>query len=288
MTVNHARILVTGAGGWIGRAVVARLRDNGMNVRCAHRTTAEVDLANEAAASDVVIHAGSGYSNARRDVVEGGLAHVIAVARGCARTENAVVFLSSAKVYGWAPDSSEHGRDCNEDSMCRGADHFAVGKLVAEEVLSSAAQRCIVLRISNVYGRDTPAKYAFGTMLLSAMTRGRIKLDCTGESRRDLVHFDDVVTIIEAATSAALRDETPGRRTYNVASGRLTSLIEVANTVAEATDAVVETVGNVPISSPSLMNCRVRQAGFIDRFIDPTDGVRELMMGWKERPWQPI
>jgi UDP-glucose 4-epimerase len=281
------RILVTGAGGWIGRAVVARLRKQGMDVVCNHRSSTAGEVADAAAMADVVVHAGSGYSNARRDVVDGGLGQAIAVARGCARTDNVVIFLSSTKVYGWETLAGRIDPPLTESAIRLPADNFSRAKVIAEDVLSTAAHRCTILRISNVYGRHIPAKYAIGTMLASALRDGKVVLDCDGTSRRDFISHDDVIDVINGAVHEAVADHSPGTMTYNVASGRSLTLADAAAIVADATGTTVETRGRSPISSPSIDHQAVLAKGWVTRFTDPEKGLLNLMNQWKEERWQP-
>lgn len=289
MTRSKEFVLVTGAGGWIGSSVVRRLRDGGRDVECAGRDTPASLVADLSASAAVVVHAGSAYSNARQDFVDGGLSQVLAVARGAARAENAVVFLSSAKVYGWATESDERSsnRLCDEASVYSGSDNFSAAKHVAEQIITHAASRSVLLRISNVYGVGIPAKYAIGTMLKSARDSGRVTLKCDGSSRRDFVHLDDVVHVIVAATVDLIdRIGQPGSRTFNVASGDLQSLSSIARLFGEALGTEVATLGGRPEFSPALDNRRVMEAGWITEFRHPMDGVRSLLEQWKSQPWE--
>ncbi|TQS43081.1 NAD-dependent epimerase/dehydratase family protein [Cryptosporangium phraense] len=111
---------------------------------------------------------------------------------------------------------------------------------VAQEHLASAWARmtggaAIALRYHNVYGprmpRDTP--YAgVASLFRSALERGiapRVFED--GGQRRDFVHVADVAEANRAALAATDR---PGFRAYNVASGQVHTVGEMARALADA------------------------------------------------------
>ena len=285
MAPNSAEVLVTGAGGWIGRSVVARLSGRGIAVSCADRAISDSELSARAAASDVVVHAASGYSNSRSEFIDGGLRQVVAVARGCSKSDNSVVYLSSAKVYGWTTNDCDEPRYCEESSPCLGTDNFSTYKRLAEEILSRAARHAAVLRISNAYGYGIPAKYVIGKMLETAARDRRVILSCTGASLRDFVHLNDVVSVVESVTIDALRRKLPTPSTFNISSGQLMTMMDAATIVAQVIGAEVSVQNGPVISSPVLPNRCVIDAGYIDRFTDPFAGINSMLTEWKQKPW---
>ncbi|MFF2040711.1 NAD-dependent epimerase/dehydratase family protein [Kitasatospora sp. NPDC058170] len=119
---------------------------------------------------------------------------------------------------------------------------YAATKLAQEHLAAAWARACggsvLALRYHNVYGpgmpRDTP--YAgVASLFRSALARGtapRVFED--GGQRRDFVHVDDVA----AANLAALQDvgsRVPGSaRAYNVGSGEVRTVGEMARALADA------------------------------------------------------
>ncbi|MFF2744137.1 NAD-dependent epimerase/dehydratase family protein [Kitasatospora sp. NPDC058048] len=119
---------------------------------------------------------------------------------------------------------------------------YAATKLAQEHLVSAwtraCAGRALTLRYHNVYGpgmpRDTP--YAgVASLFRSALARGespRVFED--GGQRRDFVHVADVAAANLSAL-AALGDRPPGStRAYNVGSGEVRTVGEMARALAAA------------------------------------------------------
>lgn len=128
-----------------------------------------------------------------------------------------------------------------EDAALDPRNAYAASK-VAQEYLSSAWTRgsggvVAAMRYHNVYGpglpRDTP--YAgVAAIFLSALRRGEApQVYEDGAQRRDFVHVDDIA----AATVTALErhtGETAGFRAYNVGSGTVRTVGDMADALARA------------------------------------------------------
>ncbi|MET8698662.1 NAD-dependent epimerase/dehydratase family protein [Kitasatospora sp. NPDC004723] len=119
---------------------------------------------------------------------------------------------------------------------------YAVTKLGQEHLCAAWARVCggtlLTLRYHNVYGpgmpRDTP--YAgVASLFRSALARGEApRVFEDGGQRRDFVHVDDVAAANLAAL-AAVGDRPPGSvRAYNVGSGEVRTVGEMAATLASA------------------------------------------------------
>lgn len=125
-----------------------------------------------------------------------------------------------------------------EDAPLDPRNAYAASKL-AQEHLASAWARATggsvtALRYHNVYGphmpRDTP--YAgVASLFRSALERGeppRVFED--GCQRRDFVHVDDVAT----ANALAVGSRVPGFRAFNIGSGQVHLLVELAEQLSSA------------------------------------------------------
>jgi dTDP-L-rhamnose 4-epimerase len=127
----------------------------------------------------------------------------------------------------------------DEDSPLDPRNVYAATKLAQEHLASAWARATgsgvVALRYHNVYGprmpRDTP--YAgVASLFRSALERGtapRVFED--GGQRRDFIHVEDVAAANVAALTATA---VPGFRAYNVASGQVHTVGEMAAALATA------------------------------------------------------
>jgi nucleoside-diphosphate-sugar epimerase len=232
------RVLVTGAGGMIGGAVVARLHAAGALVR-AHvgpqgftggplppgveaQWCDVLDIGPLLTGIDVVVHlagppgvAASFADPARylRDHVLGAAA--VLAALGPAR----LVHVSSAEVYG-----RPAGNPVAESAPTVPLSPYGVAKLGAEALVRVLGPDATILRPFSVYGPRSPAYSLVGTIARQATGTGTIELaDLT--PIRDYVHVDDLAR----AVVRCVREPTPG--TFNIGSGLGTSVAELARLV---------------------------------------------------------
>lgn len=234
-------VLITGGTGFIGRRLVAALRERGARVRLLVRESSSVDrwfrdsqdieittgdltdtanLLPACAGMETVFHvAGFAHADAgstpeftaRHWAVNAeGTFHLLDAARvaGVGR----FVFLSSVKAVG------EPGSRCvNEDWMMPPETPYGQAKRAAEErvlaVGRASGMHTVNLRPALVYGPEMKANLL---RLIEAVRRGWLPpLPETG-NRRSLVHVDDVV---QALLLAALHPAAAGQ-TYFVTDGR--------------------------------------------------------------------
>jgi len=210
------RVLVTGASGFVGSALVSRLvRDPQYSVRASSRTRPaglpsavewsagpavgpDADWGSRLAGIDVVVHLA-----AHVHVMSAGgpevarLFHQINVEGTRRLAEHArvagvkrLVFLSSVKVHG------EDG--CfTEDSAFAPVDPYGLSKRDAEQALRLVAQRggleVVVLRPPLVYGPGVKANFR---SLMDAVRRGRLLPLGSVTNRRSLLGVDNLVDAI--------------------------------------------------------------------------------------------
>jgi dTDP-L-rhamnose 4-epimerase len=129
-----------------------------------------------------------------------------------------------------------------EDAPTDPRNVYAATKLAQEHLAGAWARACggrvLTLRYHNVYGpgmpRDTP--YAgVASLFRSALARGEApRVFEDGGQRRDFVHVEDVAAANLAALTA-LGDRPPGgARAYNVGSGEVHTIGEMARALAAA------------------------------------------------------
>jgi nucleoside-diphosphate-sugar epimerase len=247
------RALVTGAGGFVGAHLTARLHRDGWDVVALVRpgsdsrlaglpvTVVPVDLTDPdataaalaAADPDVVLHLAAARAKAdaaqRRATAAvntvSGLHVVDAVGERC----RAVIRLGSSTEY------AEADGPMDEATPLRPRGFFGATKAAGSLLFSAAAAergvRSAVLRAFQVYGpHDQPGRLV-PTVLRAAATGG--PLDLTGPGlRRDWVHVDDVV---EACVLAAARDDLAAGTVLNLGTGVQTTNEELVALAEQVT-----------------------------------------------------
>ncbi len=244
-------VLVTGATGAVGPALVARLRAEGCRVRTLTRgrlplpepapriETLQGDVADREAVAravdgvDWVLHAAALLHVTRpgpellphyeRVNVEG----TRIVAEESARAGvSRLVFLSTIAVYGATGSTA-----ADETTAPRPDSPYAETKLRAEQVVSSLNGTnelgATVLRLAAVYGPGVRANYA---RLAKAIRAGWFVPVGRGRNRRTLVHEADVA---EAVLQAARSPRAAGG-TYNVSDGAVHTLDEILTAIYRA------------------------------------------------------
>ncbi|MCZ3388655.1 MAG: NAD-dependent epimerase/dehydratase family protein [Actinomycetia bacterium] len=131
-----------------------------------------------------------------------------------------------------------------EDAPLDPRNAYAASKIAQEHLTNIWANqtggRAIALRYHNVYGpgmpQDTP--YAgVASIFRSALLGGEApQVFEDGQQRRDFVHVADVARANIASINAVTRDATAPYRAYNVGSGEVRSVHDMARALAEALD----------------------------------------------------
>jgi len=255
------KALVTGAAGFVGSSISARLLAEGWDVVGVDAMTdyyevdrkeenlarlgqgfdlvraplAEVDLDALLAGVDVVFHqAGqpgvrSSWGQDFATYLEANVAATQALLEAVRRAPHVsrVVYASSSSVYGDAErfPTSELDRPAPISP-------YGVTKLAAEHLCSLYASQfglpTVSLRYFTVFGPRQRPDMAFTRFLTAAATGGQITVYGTGEQIRDFTYVDDVV---EANLLAATSEVKPGT-VLNVAGGTHVSVNEVLEEVA--------------------------------------------------------
>jgi nucleoside-diphosphate-sugar epimerase len=222
-----SRIHVTGANGFIGRVVTARLREDGHEVTGSDLKDGPdvlpLDLRDRVAvvalmrelAPDVVVHGGaiSGAMLATGDpalMFDVNVSGTLNIAEAMRQSGlERLVFLSSNAVY-----ADVATRDPVDEAAPVGAsDPYGASKLAAESILRAYAMTSgiatIALRISSVFGPRRATSYLISQTLEAALARRPIEITDARSNMRQLVHVSDAARAICLAVAAVRSGFTP-------------------------------------------------------------------------------
>ena len=236
-----SRVVVIGAGGFIGSAICTRLAADKLPVLALTRK--ELDLLKpEAAATlqrllradDSVVFVSALAPTRNNAMLIDNLRMAEAVCAAlAAQPVGHLVYVSSDAVY--SDDANPvTERSCQQPSSLHGVMHLA------REIMLRAALKLplAILRPTLIYGAKDPHNgYGPNRFRRLAAKGEAITLFGEGEEKRDHVHVDDVA----ALASAVLQHRSTG--TLNIATGRSASFREVAETVVGLSPRPVEIRG---------------------------------------------
>jgi len=238
MSTTAQRVIVTGANGFVGRAVVRDLHHAGFDVLPVVRRPVGLsglvphclEAQGSAAAwrpvvkgADAVIHlAAHAHRGERMHAEDQSLFTAVncniteALARACqAEGVARFVFLSSVKVFGETSPRTADGRllAFNADSPTRPEGPYGETKLAAERILAATLKdtALCVLRPPPVYG---PGMRGNLQVLLAAVARGVPLPFAAIDNRRSLVHRDTVSLAIRRCLGLPFQ---PGARCFTLA-----------------------------------------------------------------------
>lgn len=293
------RIWVTGAAGFVGTRLCARLaatgaeviaNDRDLDVTDASRVRAAVAAARpnaivHLAAISLVPEAEAEPERAFRVNVLGTRAVLAAVAREAPRAR--VLLVTSAAIYGSAAPGAA-GFD--ESAPLRPATAYARSKASADllgGVFAARGLDVVRARPFNHTGPGRPALFVESRIArdLAEIAAGRRapRLELANpDSQRDFLHVDDVI----AAYLALLAPELPAGA-YNVASGRAISIAELAQRLCRLAGIAPELVQERDPARPpdatvgSAAKLLAASAWRPRRSLDDT--LAELLADWRER-----
>ncbi|HTJ26917.1 MAG TPA: GDP-mannose 4,6-dehydratase [Candidatus Limnocylindria bacterium] len=258
------RVLVTGARGFVGRHLVAALRERGHAVVQAdhvpHDEALPIDVGDphavrgavELARPDAIAHlAAQAFVPASTADPQGtfainalGTLHLLEAVRagaGDGGPHPRIVVVSSADVYGLQPPDAYPLR---ETTAPRPANPYAASKIAAEALAVAYARSygldVVVTRAFNHIGPGQDERFAVAgfALQLARVAAGIAPVLSVGnlEAARDFLDVRDVC----AAYVALLEGAGEAGELYNIASGTATSLAEILRRLVEIAHVPVE------------------------------------------------
>lgn len=284
-------VAITGANGFIGRYLAAKLSGNGWQVRGITRE-GDPALGYYALGSlehgqdwnaclsgaDAVIHCAA---VAHQPVDDRALDSLYRINRDAVATlaeasfesgARRFIFMSSAKVYG---EASEPGAPFREDDLPSPEDHYGRSKLQAEEALRpffEEGQEICCLRLPLVYGPSVKANFK----KLHRLAGARIPLPLAGiNNARSLLSLENLAMTI----LALLDSKTWPAFTLNVADPAPVSTPELVKGLARAQGGAVRLFAFPPRLLKGVGRC-LGQGSVVSRLIDNLELDTTRLQSW--------
>lgn len=240
------KVLVTGAGGFLGSRVVQRLGRN-YSVYALSRSGQPIQGA-EAVAGDLRQKASLENSDALKEIEI--LVHLAAlvpgsfsapadledlVANNVIGTKNLCECLPSVKHVCLASTIEVYGRPervpVTEDSPLRPITPYGLSKLFQEEYMryfcGARRIKLAILRFATIYGPGEKYARAIPNFVKAAKSGQPLQISGAGRVKRDYVYVDDAAASIELALKRGKAGE------FNVTGGQPVSIIELARMIAK-------------------------------------------------------
>jgi UDP-glucose 4-epimerase len=291
-------VVVTGGAGFIGHHLVRALEDRGDDLLVIDDLSGEIsgglrpdtrlerlditrdDLHRPIARwrPSVVYHLAAQVSVPRsmedpeRDLAVNALGTLRVVHAVNAAGVRRLVFTSSGgAIYG------EMERPATETSPSKPLSYYGVHKLLAEQYVRWSGIDHAIARPSNVYGPDQPTG-GEGAVIAAFVSAARqsspLVIHGDGTQRRDFLHVADLVSAL------VLLGGQSESGTWNVSSGRATSVLELAQLLVQLTGRPLEiTHGDRrpgDVNDSCLASDRLRQLGWSPR-VSLAEGLRQLV-----------
>lgn len=240
------RLLVTGATGFVGRAIVGELRKSGFELYTCARGKGgglpnyfPVDitspesvgrLAEKLPEMDIVIHS-AGLAHQFKALKDASVFESVNVAgtknvanlaanSGCKK----FILISSISVYG-----DKKPNPTGEEAACEPAGDYAVSKyraeIAAREICAENGMALTILRLATVYGEGDVGNVL---RLIKLIDSGKFFWTGRGENCKSLIFNKDAA----AACRIAIEKDLPGVNVYNVTDAPHT-MREIVETIAK-------------------------------------------------------
>lgn len=242
-------ITVLGASGFIGSALVKRLRETGVEHFAPDRNER---LLNRQLGN--IIYCIGLTADFRTRALETVEAHVVELLRVIRDYDfDSLLYLSSTRLYLSAAAPAREEDAVLVSSLDRD-DLYSISKVMGESLSLACGKRTRVVRLSNVYGFDFSSENFLPSIIKDAILTKKVVLHTAPDSEKDYIGLDDAVdALIKIATSGC-------HNIYNVASGVNVSHQQLLDRIRELTDCEVTFDREAPKTSfPQISVERIRR-----------------------------
>ena len=236
--------LVTGAGGFIGKPLAARLRERGdATVIALQRSDVALETLDRdywtqrgVTSIDHVLHFGAytpkdaSSADVAAPIVASNVDGTAALLRSLPNVPRQVLFASSLDVYQRVPGQTIDERSAIGPATLYGASKFFGEELVRNYARANGCAYC-VLRIGHVYGPgEERYKRVIPSLIRSMLAGGVPVLSGDGSALRDFLYVDDAVDAVLAAAELSENADA-----VNVVRGESITLLDLATEIAALT-----------------------------------------------------
>jgi nucleoside-diphosphate-sugar epimerase len=241
-------ITVLGASGFIGSALVARLKQSGIEYLAPGRD----EKLSGRRLGDILYCVGltADFRAHPFETVEAHVCHLLRILRDC--EFNSLVYLSSARIY-QKQNASGREEDVVQVSSLNKDDLYNISKVMGESLSLASGKKTKVVRLSNVYGEDYASRNFLATIIREAISTATVTVHNPPDAEKDYVSIHDVV-------DGLIKIAAEGRhRIYNLAGGMNLSNLRLTQRISELTGCQI-TFASAPagISFPSINIDRMR------------------------------
>lgn len=205
---------ITGASGFIGRALIDKFETDGVKYRVIDRIH---NLSDQVGDCTAMIHLGSINDSSSPDIQMANVEYTQSLI-GVLPADCILIFTSSFAVYK-TPSKDEI---ITEDYPTDPRNRYGQTKLEAEKFIERSGLNAWILRLSNAYGSGMPPfKHSVVATFNELIKQDKeLTIDGDGSQTRDFLNVEDVVLAI----NLCLKQESTGVQILNICSGVETSL----------------------------------------------------------------